>query len=171
MVVLALCWASPAFAWSVSSLLGLWRLCSKRHQLSFLQRCSASVAQRFFMGCARLQVRAPFWPSVLTLRSSGLAFSQPLILAVSPFIFRFYAGQHLFQRLAFLRAFSFGFLALCWASPACTAQVSCLFGLQRLHSKRHQLSFLQRCAASVAQRFFMGRVRLQGWAPPFGLRV
>ena len=32
---------------------------------------------------------APFWPSGLTLRSSGLAFSQPLILAVSPFIFRF----------------------------------------------------------------------------------
>ena len=114
---------------------------------------------------------APFWPSGLTLQSSGLAYGQPLTLAVSPFIFRFYAGQHLFQRLAFLRAFSFGFLALCWASPACTAQVSCLFGLQRLHSKRHQLSFLQRCAASVAQRFFMGRVRLQGWAPPFGLRV
>ena len=113
----------------------------------------------------------PFWPSGLTLRSSGPAFCGPLTLAVSPFIFRFYAGQHLFQRLAFLRAFSFGFLALCWASPACTAQVSCLFGLQRLHSKRHQLSFLQRCAASVAQRFFMGRVRLQGWAPPFGLRV
>ena len=31
---------------------------------------------------------APFWPSGLTLRSSGLAFSQPLTLAVSPFIFR-----------------------------------------------------------------------------------
>ncbi len=26
----------------------------------------------------------PFWPSGLTLRSSGLAFSQPLILAVRP---------------------------------------------------------------------------------------
>ena len=32
---------------------------------------------------------APFWPSGLTLRSSGLAFSQPLTLAVSPFILRF----------------------------------------------------------------------------------
>ena len=31
---------------------------------------------------------ARFWPSGLTLRSSGLAFSQPLILAVSPFTFR-----------------------------------------------------------------------------------
>ena len=113
----------------------------------------------------------PFWLLALTFRSSRPAYGGRLTSPVSPFIFRFYAGQHLFQRLAFLRAFSFGFLALCWASPACTAQVSCLFGLQRLHSKRHQLSFLQRCAASVAQRFFMGRVRLQGWAPPFGLRV
>ena len=114
---------------------------------------------------------APFWPSGLTLRSSGPAFCGPLTLAVSPFIFRFYAGQHLFQRLAFLRAFSFGFLALCWASPACTAQVSCLFGLQRLHSKRHQLSFLQRCAAFVAQRFFMGCALVPVRALPFGLRV
>ena len=32
---------------------------------------------------------APFWPSGLTLRSSGPAFCGPLILSVSPFIFRF----------------------------------------------------------------------------------
>ena len=31
---------------------------------------------------------APFWPSGLTLRSSGLAFSQPLNLAVSQFSFQ-----------------------------------------------------------------------------------
>ena len=31
---------------------------------------------------------APFWPSGLTLRSSGPAFCGPLTLAVSPFIFR-----------------------------------------------------------------------------------
>ena len=31
----------------------------------------------------------PFWPSGLTLRSSGPAFCGPLTLAVSPFIFRF----------------------------------------------------------------------------------
>ena len=114
---------------------------------------------------------ASFWPSGLTLRSSGPAVCGPLTLAVSPFIFPLYAGQHLFQRSANLKGFSFGVLALRRASPVCTAQVSSLFGLQRLCSKRHQLSFLQRCAASVAQRFFMGRVRLQGWAPPFGLRV
>ena len=112
-----------------------------------------------------------FTPTRCSNPSLKRTASQPLSSNVSPFIFRFYAGQHLFQRLAFLRAFSFGFLALCWASPACTAQVSCLFGLQRLHSKRHQLSFLQRCAASVAQRFFVGRALLQVRAFPFGLRV
>ena len=39
------------------------------------------------------------------------------------------------------------------------------------HGKRHQLSFLQCCAASVAQRFLVGRALLQGRAFPFGLRV
>ena len=39
--------------------------------------------------CPSSSQGAPFWPSGLTLRSSGLAFSQPLTLAVSPFIFRF----------------------------------------------------------------------------------
>ena len=81
----------------------------------------------------------------------------------------FFYGRR--QRFANLKGFSFGVLALRRASPVCTAQVSSLFGLQRLCSKRHQLSFLQRCSASVAQRFFMGRARLQGWAPLFGLRV
>ena len=95
----------------------------------------------------------PFWPSGLTLRSSGPAICGPLTLAVSPFIFPLYAGRYLFQRFACLKGF-----------PS-------LFGLQRLCSKRHQLSFLQRCAASVAQRFFLGCARLQGWALPFGLRV
>ena len=75
------------------------------------------------------------------------------LILVSPFIFPLYAGRYLFQRFACLKGF-----------PS-------LLGLQRLPAKHHQLSFLQRCAASVAQRFFMGRVRLQGWAPPFGLRV
>ncbi|OJU91854.1 MAG: hypothetical protein BGO13_08270 [Burkholderiales bacterium 66-5] len=50
-------------------------------------------------------------------------------------------------------------------------RLSSLFGLQRLCSKRHQLSFLQRCAAFVAQRFFVGCALLQVRAPPFGLRV
>ena len=64
-----------------------------------------------------------------------------------------------------------GVLALCGASPAFASAGSSLFGLWRPFIQRHLLSFLQRCAASVAQRFFKGRARLQGWAPPFGLRV
>ena len=39
------------------------------------------------------------------------------------------------------------------------------------HGKRHQLSCLQCCAASVAQRFCVGCARLQVRAPLFGLRV
>ena len=34
--------------------------------------------------CPSSSQGAPFWPSGLTLRSSGLAFSQPLTLAVRP---------------------------------------------------------------------------------------
>ena len=96
---------------------------------------------------------APFWPSGLTLQSSGLAYGQPLTLAVSPFIFPLYAGRYLFQRFACLKGF-----------PS-------LFGRQRLPAKRHQLSFLQCCTAFVAQRFFVGCAHLQGWTLPFGLRV
>ena len=57
------------------------------------------------------------------------------------------------------------------ASPWGAAPVSSLFGLQRLPAKRHQLSFLQCCAASVAQRLCVGCARLQVRAPLFGLRV
>ena len=39
-----------------SSLFGAQRLCSKRYQLSFLQRCAGFVAQRFFVGRALVQV-------------------------------------------------------------------------------------------------------------------
>ena len=45
------------------------------------------------------------------------------------------------------------------------------FGPPALVQQGHQLSFLQRCAAFVAQRFFVGRALLQGKAFPFGLRV
>ena len=39
------------------------------------------------------------------------------------------------------------------------------------HGKRHQLSFLQRCAAFVAQRFLVGCALVRVRALPFGLRV
>ena len=95
----------------------------------------------------------PCWLLGLTVQSSRPAFGGRLTFGVSPFIFPLYAGRYLFQRFACLKGF-----------PS-------LFGLQRLPAKRHQLSFLQRCSAFVAQRFFLGCARLQVWAPPFGLRV
>ena len=94
-----------------------------------------------------------FWLLDLTVQSSRPAFGGRLTFGVSPFIFPLYARSHLFQRSALFQ------------------RLSSLLGLQRLCSKRHQLSCLQRCAASVAQRFFLGFARLQGWALPFGLRV
>ena len=110
---------------------------AKRHQLSFLQCCAASVAQRFCVGCARLQVRAlPFWPSGLTLRSSGLAFSQPLTLSVSP-IPRFMQATIYSRVLPFSKVSALGLrplaglrlLAWCqfqafWASSACQSSAS-----------------------------------------------
>ena len=70
-----------------------------------------------------------FWLLGLTVQSSRPAFGGRLTFGVSPFIFRFYAGQHLFQRFANLKGFSFEVLALCRASPAFAALVSSLFGL------------------------------------------
>ena len=49
--------------------------------LAVLRRFRGSALLRGL--CPSSSQGAPFWPSGLTLRSSGLAFSQPLILAVS----------------------------------------------------------------------------------------
>ena len=61
---------------------------------------------------------APFWPSGLTLRSSGLAFSQPLILSVSP-ITRFMRAA----TCSGARPCSKGFQAFL-ASSACVASAT-----------------------------------------------
>ena len=50
--------------------------------LAVLRRFRGSALLRGL--CPSSSQGAPFWPSGLTLRSSGLAFSQPLTLAVSP---------------------------------------------------------------------------------------
>ena len=86
---------SPAFIFSSVYLLGFGFLAGLR--LLVLRQFSAFLpALRRFRGPAlfhgprtSLRLGAPFWPSGLTLRSSGLAFSQPLTLSVSPFMFRF----------------------------------------------------------------------------------
>ena len=61
---------------------------------------------------------APFWPSGLTLRSSGLAFSQPLILAVSPITRSMRAATYFSAPPC-----SKGFQAF-WASSACAASAT-----------------------------------------------
>ncbi len=61
---------------------------------------------------------APFWPSGLTLRSSGLAFSQPLILAVSPITRSMRAAT-----CSSAPPCSKGFEAF-WAASACAASAT-----------------------------------------------
>ena len=80
---------------------------------------------------------ASFWPSGLTLRSSGPAFCGPLTLAVSPFIFRFMQASIYssaspiskvsplgFWRFAGLRLRSLGRFQAFWASGACVASAA-----------------------------------------------
>ena len=80
---------------------------------------------------------APFWPSGLTLRSSGPAFCGPLTLAVSPLIFLFMQAYiHSsasplskvtplgFWRFAGLRLRSLGRFQAFWASGACVASAA-----------------------------------------------
>ena len=52
---------------------------------------------------------APFWPAGLTLRSSGLAFSQPLILSVSPLQNRFMQASLYSSVSPFSKVQPFGF--------------------------------------------------------------
>ena len=60
----------------------------------------------------------PFWPSGLTLRSSGPAFCGPLTLAVSPITRSMRAATYFSARPC-----SKGFLAF-WASSACAASAT-----------------------------------------------
>ena len=84
-----------------------------------------------------LRQGAPFWPSGLTLRSSGPAFCGPLTLAVSPFIFRFMQARIYssaspfskvslwwFWRSAGLRLRLLGRFQAFWASSACVASAT-----------------------------------------------
>ena len=79
----------------------------------------------------------PFWPSGLTLRSSGPAFCGPLTLAVSPFILRFMQASIYFNVPPFSKVSPLGVLRCA--------------GL-RLHSLRQFQAFLasSACLASAA---------------------
>ena len=69
--------------------------------------------------CPSSSQGAPFWPSGLTLRSSGLAFRQPLTLAVSTKENPLYSSPCLFKRHSTSQVlFSAGFVVslgfACW---------------------------------------------------------
>ena len=141
----------------------LQRSMSIRHCLG--QWCTSSVYKTQVFWVPRSNVAEPF------VRATWRFAPHCSTTFVSPAEIPIYAGRYLFRRSAFLKGFSLGVLALRRASPAFAASVSSHFSLQGLHSKRQQLSFLQRCAASVARRLFVGYARLQGGAHPFGRRV
>ena len=75
---------------------------------------------------------APFWPSGLTLRSSGLAFSQPLTLAVNLRKTRFIYSHVLFTGVYLLKRLFVGFLVSCRASPFGAAPVFSFFASSAL---------------------------------------
>ena len=100
---------------------------------------------------------APFWPSGLTLRSSGLAFSQPLTLAVSLRKTRFIQPHVLFTGIYLFKRLFVGFWVSCRASPFGAAPVSNIF--------------CKHCAASVAHCFFTVCARRQFGASRFGFWV
>ena len=82
---------------------------------------------------------ASFWPSGLTLRSSGLAFSPPLILAVSTTETLLYLAHVYSNRIQFLKRCAALGLPFLRASPVGITLVCALFGLWPLCSKRNQL--------------------------------
>ena len=79
--------------------------------LAALRRFGGPAPLRGLRPSSRLG--APFWPSGLTLRSSGLAFSQPLTLAVSQFFFN---DPLIMKNILFVASAAL-FLSAC-ASPA-----------------------------------------------------
>ena len=100
----------------------------------------------------------PFWPSGLTLRSSGPAFCGPLTLAVSPFIFRFMQASIYSNGSPLPEVSPLGF----WRCA----------GL-RLHSLRRFQVFLasSACAASATSYYFCSTASLPwrsafSWAAP-----
>ena len=88
---------------------------------------------------------APFWPSGLTLRSSGLAFSQPLTLAVST------AENSFISPMLIQTAFNFS---------SVVQRLVCRFSGLRLVALRWFVVFLASgpCAASASSYFFRSAV-------------
>ena len=101
----------------------------------------------------------PFWPSGLTLQSSGRAYGTPLTLAVSPFIFRFMQARIYSSVSPFSKVSPLGF-----RPPA---------GL-RLHALRQFAAFLasSACQSSATSYLYCSAAPLPwrsafSWAAPF----
>ena len=149
------------------------------------------AALRRFRGAAHFhgprtssRLGAPFWPSGLTLRSSGLAFSQPLTLAVSLLETRFiqamfYSPEFTFSSgypLGFCRepGFAFGqcasfkpFWPLAFLQQAPTAII-----LQALRRLRGALLFRGlRPSSSWGFPFWLLGLTVQSSRPAFGRRL
>ena len=159
-------------------------LCSKGFQ-AFWASSARVASTTSYPSCS---AAALSWPSAFSwaahIFKSGrslLAFgsnsavkrtaSPPLTLAVSPHKTRFIQFHAYQNGIALLKRCSARGLPFLWVSPGGTALVCGLFGLQRLRSKRYQLSFCKHCAASVAPCFFAVRAHRQMGASRFGVWV
>ena len=137
-------------------------LASSAHQLS---------ASSYGVGSASPLLCAPILSPCLTRRSSRPAYGGRLTLHVSPAENPLYLAHAFSNGIQFLRRYSAPGLPFLRASPAGGLLVSNLFGLWPLRSKRQQLSFFMRCAASVAQCFFAVCARRQVGVSRSGHRV
>ena len=107
----------------------------------------------------------PFWPSGLTLRSSGLAKGQPLTFIVSLRKTRFIQPHVLFTGIYFLKRLFVGFWVSCRASPFGAAPVQAFLAS----------SACTACASSFCFRSILGLAALwltgQSSRPAFGGRL
>ena len=138
---------SSASPLSKVSPLGFWRcaglrLSALRKFQAFLASSACAVSATSYHSCSAAplpwlsafswaahasRLGAPFWPSGLTLRSSGLAFSQPLTLAVSLRKTRFIQSHVLFTGVYLLKRLFVGFLVSRRAAPFGAAPVFSFF--------------------------------------------
>ncbi len=96
---------------------------------------------------------ASFWPSGLTLRSSGPAFCGPLTLAVSPL------ETHLIQVMLFQPAFSFSSVIRRW--------VCRVVGLRLLSFRQFQVFFASSACQSSASSYHFASVASPPWRSAF----
>ena len=149
---------SPAFIFSSDYSLGFWflaglRLLVLRQFSAFLPAVRRLRGAVLFLGLrTSSSLGAPFWPSGLTLRSSGPAFSGPLTLAVSLRKTRFIQPHVLFTGVYLLTRLFVGLWVSRWASPFGAAPVFSFFASNappRWHNVFSQLAPVAKSKLSV----------------------